>query len=138
MNRIRILPLIALVALAACNGLPGDPDPVDVAYQADRHAYTPQDSIATTLVNTSNADVGYNLCTSTLESRSGGGWTRVERTPEHPCALVLFVLAAGESAAWREPATAVPGPGTYRLRTGIETPVSGRRIDVVTEPFTVR
>jgi hypothetical protein len=138
MNRTRILSLAAVALLAACSGLMTDPQRTDVVYQADRQAYTAQDSIATVLLNTSQAEVGYNLCVATLEQRVGGGWTQVARSPEHPCALVLFTLAPGESAAWREPASAVPGPGTYRLRTSVEIPLSGSQRDVVTDPFTVQ
>src|SRR5829696_2459261 len=104
MSRIRILPLLAAALLGACN-LMTDPAFDGVAYEADRREYTPQDSITTTLANTSDTDVGYNLCTSTLESRSGGAWTRVERNQQHPCTLPLFTLHPGESATYREPAS---------------------------------
>lgn len=135
--RVRILALAAAALLPACNGLISDPEP-NVVYEADRQVYAPQDEIVTTLVNTSEEPVGYNLCTSTVEQRVGGGWRRVERTPEHPCALILFSLAPGESATYREPASRFPGPGTYRLRTAIETPIPSPQRDIVTEPFTVQ
>lgn len=136
MKRIRIPTLAAVALLAACNGLMSDPQP-NVVYEAGRQAYTPQDSIETRLVNVSGAQVGYNLCVTTLEKRAGTAWTRVERTPEHPCALILFPLAPGETAAYSEPASALPGPGTYRLRTRVEAPVPGPRTEVVTDAFTV-
>ena len=135
--RVRILALAAVALLPACNGLMSDPEP-NVVYEADRRAYTPQDEIVTTLVNTSNIRVGYNLCIATVEQRTGGGWRQVQRTPEHPCATILFSLEPGESATFREPASALPGPGTYRLRTAVETPVPGPQRGVVTEPFTMQ
>jgi hypothetical protein len=135
---VRILALAAVALLPACNGLLSDPDPVEVVYEADRQVYSPQDEIVTTLHNTSDTAVGYNLCTAALEERTGGGWKQVQRTPEHPCALILFTLAPGESATYREPASALPGPGTYRLRTAVEAPVPGPQRGVVTEPFTVQ
>ncbi|HYR11125.1 MAG TPA: hypothetical protein VEQ60_25315 [Longimicrobium sp.] len=135
--RVRILALAAVALLPACNGLISDPEP-NVVYEADRRAYTPQDEIVTTLVNTSDTRVGYNLCVATVEQRTGGGWRQVQRTPEHPCAMILFSLAPGESATFRESASRFPGPGIYRLRTDIETPVPGPRREVVTDPFTVQ
>ncbi|HEY0017544.1 MAG TPA: hypothetical protein VGC13_14630 [Longimicrobium sp.] len=133
-----LLALLPTALLSACCcGLPSDSAPVDVLYDADRSAYTPADSIVTRLENTSSADVGYNLCGAALERQSGGGWTRVMRTPEPTCAQSLQVLRPGESATYREPASAVPAPGTYRLRTRVEVPVSGPAKDVSTGYFTV-
>lgn len=133
-----LLALLPSVLLSACCcGLPSDSAPVDVTYDADRSAYTPQDSIITRLENTSGADVGYNLCGAALERQSGSGWTRVLRTPEPTCAQPLYVLRPGESATYREPASAVPAPGTYRLRIRVEIPVSGAAQDVATGFFTV-
>jgi hypothetical protein len=138
MYRTRILALAAAALLAACNGLTSGPGRADVVYEADRQAYTPQDEILTTLVNTSDARVGYNLCVATVEQRSADGWRQVQRTPAHPCALILFSLEPGESATFRESASHFPGPGTYRLRTAIEAPVPGPQREVVTDPFTVQ
>lgn len=137
MNRIRILPLIAAALLAACNGLLGDPGDARVAYDADRRAYTRNDEIVTTLFNASDQDVGYNLCGSPLEKQVGGAWVRVARNPENPCIQPLYILRPGQTATYREPANHVPAPGTYRLRTRVETPVPGDWIEVTTRPFTV-
>jgi hypothetical protein len=133
MKRTRFL----LAALLAACALPTGRDDVDVEYDVDRQAYQRHEDVSTVLVNASEEEAGYNLCVSVLEKRTGGGFRRVERTPEHPCALMLFTLLPGETATFTEPASAYPGPGTYRLRTTVETPISGRRVDVVTEPFVV-
>jgi hypothetical protein len=138
MTRPRLPALLAAALLSACTADPSGSGARDVRYQADRAAYTSADSITTILLNQSDGDVGYNLCVATLEKRAGGGWVRVQRTPEHPCALPLFTLRPGESATFREPAGHVPGDGTYRLRTRIETPLAGRVLSVATDPFEVR
>jgi hypothetical protein len=131
------IPTLAIVAfLAACNGLMSDPQP-NVVYEADRQAYTPQETIVTSLINTSDTEVGYNLCGAALEKRPGSGWTRVYRTPEPTCIQPLYLLQPGETATYREPASNLPGPGTYRLRTRVETPVPGPGAEVVTDPFAV-
>ena len=138
MTRTLLVALFSGALLSACTAVPSGPAADGIAYEADRSVYAPQDSIVTTLANTSDADVGYNLCTAVLERRTGGGWTRVARTPERTCTLPLYVLHPDESATYREAASVVPGPGTYRLRARIETPVPGARRDMVTDPFTVR
>ena len=138
MKRPRLLALLAVAVLPACATLPSGSNVDGVRYEADRAAYTSADSIVTVLRNDSDRNVGYNLCVAVVEKRVGGGWVRVERTPEHPCILPLYVLRPGESATYREAASRFPGDGTYRLRTRIETPISGRALDVTTGPFAVR
>ncbi|HEU0302337.1 MAG TPA: hypothetical protein VFR37_22960 [Longimicrobium sp.] len=133
MRRIRFL----LAALLAACALPTGGGDAKVSYDVDRASYGRHETISTALVNTSGEDAGYNLCVSVLEKRAGGGFRRVERTPEHPCALMLFTLHPGETATYTEPASVFPGPGTYRLRTTVEAPISGRRFSVVTDPFVV-
>lgn len=138
MNRPRLLALLAVAVLPACATLPSGSDADGVRYEADRAAYTSADEIVTVLRNDSDREVGYNLCVAVVEKRLGGGWVRAERSPEHPCILPLYTLRPGETATYREPASHFPGDGTYRLRTRIETPVSGRALDVTTDPFEVR
>jgi hypothetical protein len=132
--KLRFFVLAAL--LAAC-GLPTGDDDTKLLYDADRESYDQRDTVYTSLVNASGQQAGYNLCVAELEKRTDSGFRRVERTPEHACALILFTLQPGETATFREPASAYPGPGIYRLRTTVETPVSGRRVEVVTEAFVV-
>jgi hypothetical protein len=139
MNRLRLFALLATAILPACSALPSGGSALDgVRYEADRTAYTSADSVTTVLRNESDRDVGYNLCVATLEKRMGGGWIAVQRNPEHPCTMPLYALRPGETATFREPASRYPGDGVYRLRTRIETPISGRALDVVTGAFEVR
>jgi hypothetical protein len=134
----RILPLAAAALLGACNGLLSGSEPVDVVYEADRREYTRQDEIVTTLINTSDATVGYNLCDATLELRTSTGWKSVDRSTLRVCTQPLYILQPGESAIFREPASAIPASGTYRLRTRVETPVPGDAQYVTTDPFSVQ
>lgn len=134
MKRTRFL-LAAL--LAACSLPTGGADDPNLSYDVDRASYRRDETVSTVLVNGSEDAAGYNLCVSVLEKRTGGEFRRVERTPEHPCALVLFNLEPGASATFTEPAAAFPGPGVYRLRTTVETSVSHRRFDVLTDAFEV-
>ena len=72
-----------LTALLAACALPtgGDDDP-NVAYDVDRASYGRDQAVSTVMVNHTGEVAGYNLCISTLERRVGGGFRRVERTPD--------------------------------------------------------
>ena len=91
---------------------------------------------STTLVltNRSEEPVGYNLCPSALERRSGAGW---EPVPSNRiCTMELRTLKPGERIEYaiRLPATAA---GEYRYRTHVEWFKSGTRSSVASQPFHV-
>lgn len=144
----RTFALLLTVALTACHG--GENNPLSplgssgaatvpgLRYETDRAAYSSSDEIVSQLVNASEHDVGYNLCTSALERRTGGGWAVVRRSPERPCILPLYILRPGQTTTYREPASAVPQPGTYRLRAQVEAPLNNGTRHITTPPFTVQ
>lgn len=144
----RTFALLLTAALAACGG--GEKNPLSplgssgaatipgLAYTTNRTAYARNDEIVSQLVNTSERDVGYNLCTSALERRTGSGWVVVRRNPDHPCILPLYILRPGQTASYRELASVVPSAGTYRLRAHVETPLNNGMRHITTNPFTVQ
>lgn len=144
----RTLALLLTTALVACGGSGTDPlSPLGssgdatvrgLRYETDRAAYSRNDEIVSQLVNASEHAVGYNLCTSALERRTGGGWAVVQRSPERPCILPLYILRPGQTTTYREPASAVPSPGTYRLRAQVEAPLNNGTRHITTPPFTVQ
>lgn len=144
----RTLALLLPVVLAACSGGGNGPlDPLDnngvtvitgIHYQTDRTTYSRWDEIVSQLLNATDHDIGYNLCLARLERRVGGGWVEVRRTPERVCTMPLYILRPGQSTTYREPASVVPAPGTYRLRTTVEAPLNNGMRSVATEPFTVQ
>ena len=91
-------------------------------------------TVRLTLTNSSDAQLGYNLCSSLLERREGGAWREV-RTDE-VCTMELRMLAPGASATFDKTWPATAGSGEFRYRTRVEMPLGGGSRDLATEPFT--
>jgi hypothetical protein len=92
------------------------------------------DGFLLTLENRSADRVGYNLCVSTLERRSGEQWE--EFLPSPICTMELRSLGPGQRATFpRQIEESLPA-GKYRFVTGVEVAGSHRRIasDTVTNP----
>ena len=88
-------------------------------------------SLELSLRNGSAQAIGYNLCASNLERRSGGGWQPV--ASQRICTMELRSLAPGGEARYRVSLADVP-PGEYRARARID----GNPPEVATDPFIVR
>ena len=88
-------------------------------------------SLELSLRNGSAQAIGYNLCASTLERRSGARWQPV--ASQRVCTMELRSLAPGGEARYRVSLEDVP-PGEYRARARID----GTPPEVATEPFRLR
>ena len=88
-------------------------------------------SLEVALRNGSARAIGYNLCASTLERRSGDRWQPV--ASQRICTMELRSLAPGGEARYRISLEDVP-PGEYRARARID----GTPPEVATEPFRLR
>ena len=88
-------------------------------------------SLDLSLRNGSAQAIGYNLCASSLERRSGDRWQPV--ASQRVCTMELRSLAPGGEARYRVPLENVP-PGEYRARARID----GTPREVATEPFRLR
>jgi hypothetical protein len=88
-------------------------------------------SLELALRNGSARAIGYNLCASTLERRSGDRWQPV--ASQRICTMELRSLAPGGEARYRVSVENVP-PGEYRARARID----GNPPEVATDPFIVR
>lgn len=88
-------------------------------------------SLELALRNGSAQAIGYNLCASSLERRSGDRWQPV--ASQRICTMELRSLAPGGEARYRVPLENVP-PGEYRARARID----GTPPEVATEPFRLR
>lgn len=95
----------------------------------------PADTITITLDNTSSATVGYNLCTSSLERRTGDEWQPVPS--DRVCTMELRMLEPGEQAGFPLPLPPDLTPGEYRVVTGLHPTDADERVDVASTPFTV-
>lgn len=107
------------------------PTPEGVALRATRGA---ADTINITLSNRSTGSVGYNLCASGLERRSGSSWAVV---PVHRvCTMELRLLSRGQDVSYRSVYLAPLVRGEYRVTTGVEMPGGAWRV-VQSNAFTV-
>lgn len=94
-----------------------NPAPQDVTLTATRGS---ADTIMITLFNRSSRDVGYNLCASALERRSGSNWVPVPTVPDRVCTMELRMLPPGQRASYRSVYVTPLQPGEYRVTTGVE------------------
>lgn len=83
------------------------------------------------LRNGSAKPIGYNLCTSNLERRSGAAWQAV--ASERICTMELRSLAPGGEARYRLALEGVPA-GEYRATARLDADPP----EVATEPFVLR
>jgi hypothetical protein len=88
------------------------------------------------LSNDSPATIGYNLCTSTLERRSDGGW--VQAPSDRVCTMELRTLPAGETVRYPYDIPGSTAAGEYRFVASVELMEGGGRQSLTTGPFTIR
>lgn len=86
-----------------------------------------------TLSNGSSEQIGYNLCTSALETRAG----RAVPTGR-VCTMELRMLEPGRTADHRYQLPVNMAAGSYRFLTQVERSQSGRRSAVRSNSFEVR
>jgi hypothetical protein len=144
MRTLVLLPLAALLALgcssSSTDSEPGRqvsplPDASLITFQAERSSYRQGDTATIVLRNGTNQPLGYNLCFSARELRTGGSWTRF--SPLRICTMELRTLAAGAETRHKEPITGEWQPGEYRIVTVVERMRSGDRGEILTPSFTV-
>lgn len=94
------------------------------------------DGFLLALENGSADRVGYNLCVSTLERRSGERWEQV--VPPPICTMDLRTLAPGERATFPRKIDESLPPGDYRFVTKVEWPVGGSMKTLMSNTMTIR
>lgn len=144
MRSLVLLPLAALLSLGCSassagsapdrreSPLPGTPG---ITFETQRPAYRRGDTATLILRNGTDDSLGYNLCGSSREIRTGGSWRRIPL--QRICTLELRILAPGAETHYREPITAEWQPGEYRISASVERMRSGNRGQIHTPPFTV-
>ena len=144
MRTLVLLPLAALFALGCSSSTtdaePGLPAPVlrnaeGITFEAQRPAYRRGDTATIVLRNGSGQALGYNLCFSARELRTGASWKRF--SPLRVCTMELRILPPGAETQLREPITAEWERGEYRMVTTVERMGSGDRGEIFTPLFTV-
>ena len=114
----------------------GQPSPEpsgDVRLSASPSRTSAGSTMTLTLANSANYTVGYNLCTSAIETASGSA------VPSNRvCTMELRTLQPGRSANYSFELPADLGDGTYRFSTGAQNIDAGTRAVVKSNQFTVQ
>lgn len=129
--------LSSLVAVSVSCGLVTDESKASpgIKLVVSPTALTVTDTLHLSLSNASTAPAGYNLCLVSLDRRDADRWATVPWG--RACTLELRTLRPGQTARSVVVLPGSVGPGTYRVRTGIEWPLNDGQREVVSEPFTV-
>ena len=122
---MRIVSAAAFSLLCACAAPQGPSDgqqtsgsTSDVALRAEPATIASGGSMTLTLDNESGGTIGYNLCASGLEQRSGGGW---QPLPENRvCTVELRTLEPGDEVSEQLRLPEMLTSGDYRYTTTIE------------------
>ena len=114
----------------------GQPSPEpsgDVRLSASPSRTAAGSTMTLTLANSANYTVGYNLCTSAIETAAGAA-VKTDRI----CTMELRTLQPGRSANYSFELPANLADGRYRYSTGAENMDAGTRAVVKSNIFTVQ
>ena len=115
------------------DGQPSPEPSVDVRLSASPSRTAAGSTMTLTLANSANYTVGYNLCTSAIET-AGGANVPLDRV----CTMELHSLQPGRSANYSFELPANLADGRYRFSTGTENMDAGTRAAVKSNIFTVQ
>ena len=134
---MRCKALFAIVLLCACSSSPESGDAASaVTLAVAPAAASAGDSVVLTLRNDSEAQIGYNLCTSELHRSTGGEWQSVPS--DRVCTMELRTLAPQAEDRYTLELPSRLEPGEYRYHTRVHIPVTGMPSDIQSESFQVR
>jgi hypothetical protein len=134
--------LVLMVAATACGGA-AEQDPAasvgqgrtsELVLAVDSASYTAGGTVQFRLINRSTQQVGYNLCTASLERRAASVWETV--LDQRMCTMEIRLLAPGDSAASTRELDPNLATGEYRITTRLHIGETPR--EVASEPFTIR
>jgi hypothetical protein len=132
--KISLLPTLLLV-LVACAPATSAPPPADgssaVHFAAERVS---SGVIRLSLDNGEHHPIGYNLCPSALQRRSGAEWVNIPS--DQVCTMQLNTLNPGADATFEKQLPASLPAGEYRYVTSIESPLGSTMTGIATSPFT--
>lgn len=123
--------LTAACAPSVQNGGAGS----DISLEVVPDEARPGATMELVLTNETSGSIGYNLCTSSLERRTSGGWAGVQT--DRVCTMELRTLPAGESTRYSYDLPTDMGEGEYRFLATVELMDEGGRQTVWSEPFAV-
>lgn len=94
-----------------------------------------QQAVRLTLDNGERHPIGYNLCTSTLQRRTGTSWAAVQT--DEMCTMQLSTLNPGADATFQKSLPADLRPGEYRYVASVESPLGTAQRAVASNAFTL-
>ena len=135
--------LSLLLSAAGCRlgTSPADLDPSlsparsDRTLSTDRTRYTAGAVAVIRLRNATSGELGYNLCTSSLERGVPAGWEPVAN--DRPCTRELRILAPGAVATYEQRLAPELANGNYRFRASVEHMGAGRAEQVESNTFEI-
>jgi hypothetical protein len=131
---MRITSALLIGLLGACASPRADTPATDVGLDVEPASVVAGESVTLVLANGSPAPIGYNLCASRLERRSGEGWEGVRS--DRVCTLEIRSLAAGEEARFAVDLPSDLATGPYRFSTSVERDAVGPST-ISSDPFQV-
>lgn len=138
--------MLGLAALAACKQST-DVEPeaevqaiaaalrVTTAFSTDRTHYQPADTVSLRLENTTNREIGYNLCSSTLQIEQGDDWRDIPSLKV--CTAALYPLAPQQHDIEPYALDDTLAAGTYRFMSKIYLLESRANSKIYSNSFTV-
>jgi hypothetical protein len=141
MKRALVISALAIV-VAACSEmqprLPTEPHETPPAFAVILSAELLNPGAAVlTLRNDSDVPIGYNLCLSQLQQRTGGGEWVAAKVERDFCTMEIRGLAPRNSATFRLDLRQPLPRGEYRFVRDIELLGSGERVPIVSNLLTV-
>ena len=113
---------------------PPQPEPVgDIALTVSPEETTEDSTVTLALRNGSKQQIGYNLCTSTLQTAAGR-----DVPTSRVCTLELRTLEPGRTDSYRYRLPVNMAEGSYRFATQVERMPDGGMHSVRSNGFTVR
>ena len=129
--------IAAALLLTACGypaqNAPAPTPPGEVTLTAAPPQTSSGSTMVLSLANASAQQIGYNLCTSALQTAAG---TAVQT--DRVCTMELRTLTPGATATYNYELPANLPAGSYRFSTGVERMQSGDRTTVTSNTFEVR
>lgn len=106
-----------------------------ITLTAQAPTFTPGQPVTLTLANSTNADVGHNLCFWGMEKRTENAWV-LQEIPRI-CTTVLYQLGTGATTTYQAILPTEVTPGEYRFRVAIYLASEEAFRDQVSQPFEV-
>lgn len=107
--------------------------PGEIRFSASPDQVTAGATVLLTLVNGTGAPLGYNLCTSTLQTAAG-----TEIRSDRACTMDLRILDPDESTTYSFDVPGILEDGAYRFSTDLQRMDSGTRWAVTSNSIAIR